>query len=169
MEINELKPLEKNPFKPGDDTIDRLAKSIEDFQKMLSIRKIVIDESNTILGGNKKYFALKQLGYKQIPDEWIDQKTNLTEGEKERFIITDNAHFGSLWDYELLEDWDKEKLEEWGMDLESFDNTELDVNNFEGDMEIKLKYPENEYWDIKEKLSKIASTPEHAVKKLLNG
>jgi hypothetical protein len=34
-------------------------------------------------------------------------------------------------------------------------------------MIIKLSYTENEYWQVKEQLSKIASTPEQAVWKLL--
>ncbi len=49
MKITELKPLEKNPFKlKGDKELDLIAKSIESFKKMMSIRKIVIDENNEI-------------------------------------------------------------------------------------------------------------------------
>ena len=134
MKIEDLHPLQDNPFKPGDKTIERLAKSVQDFQKMLSIRKIVIDENNSILGGNKKFFALKQLGYTEIKDEWIDKRTNLTKEEKERFIITDNAHFGSEWDYELLENWDTEQLEEWGLDVSEWVEPDYDLDEM-GDKE----------------------------------
>ena len=69
MKISELKPLQKNPFKStGDEQIKRIAKSIHEFERMMEIRKIVIDENNNILGGNKRYFALKNIGYKEIPD-----------------------------------------------------------------------------------------------------
>ena len=93
MKINELKPLEQNPFKSkGDEQIKKIAESIESFGKMMEIRKIVIDENNEILGGNKRYFACKVLGYKEIPDNWIDKRVDLTEDEKREFIVKDNAH-----------------------------------------------------------------------------
>ena len=38
MKITELKPLEKNPFKSkGDEQIQKIAKSIQDFERMMSI------------------------------------------------------------------------------------------------------------------------------------
>jgi hypothetical protein len=46
-------------------------------------------------------------------------------------------------------------------------NKEIDIEGMDGQMIIKLSYTENEYWQVKEQLSKIASTPEQAVWKLL--
>lgn len=137
MKITSLKPLEKNPFRSkGDQQIKRIADSIQSFEKMMTIRKIVIDENNSILGGNKRYFALKMLGYKDIPDEWIDKRTDLTEDEKREFIVKDNAHWGSEWDDEILQEWGVDK-EEWGImmieekEIPSFDDDEKKMNMIE--------------------------------------
>jgi hypothetical protein len=81
---------------------------------MLDARPIVIDEANIILGGNMRYQALKDLGYKEIH---CVRLANLTEEQKQEFIIKDNVSFGE-WDWELLaNDWDAAKLEEWGLDV----------------------------------------------------
>ena len=106
MDIKQLKPLEKNPFKSkGDKQIKAIGKSISDFEEMMEIRKIVIDETNTILGGNKRYFALKMLGFDEVPDKWIDKREDLTEAQKREFIVKDNSHWGSEWDFDLLTEW----------------------------------------------------------------
>jgi len=133
MKINELKPLDKNPFKAkGDAQIEKIAKSIENFERMMEIRKIVIDENNQILGGNKRYFALKKLGYKEIPDAWIEKVTDLTEEQKKEFIIKDNAHWGSEWDFDLLEEW-KVDLEDWGVQEIGFD---INVDDYSEDFSL---------------------------------
>ncbi len=153
MKLTELKPLEQNPFKlKGDAELERIGNSIESFKKMMAIRKIIIDENNQIIGGNKRFFALKKLGYKQIPDEWIDQRTDLSEDEKREFIIKDNAHFGSEWDTELLQKWEVPDLE-WGVNIPNIEEiNEMEeweqsgISDFEPkENEIKLSlYFQNE-------------------------
>ena len=146
MKISELKPLEKNPFKlKGDEQLEKIANSIESFKKMMSIRKIIIDENQEIIGGNKRYFALKKLGYKQIPDEWIDKRTDLTEDEKKEFIVKDNAHFGSEWDTDLLAEWNVPDLD-WGVNIPNIEEInemkewdQSNISDFEPkENEIKL-------------------------------
>jgi hypothetical protein len=118
MKINELKPLEKNPFKSrGDEQIKAIGKSIQDFERMMTIRKIVIDEGNNILGGNKRYYALKALRYKDIPDEWIEKVEGLTEEQKREFIVKDNSHYGSEWDMDMLTEWNVD-LVDWGVSVD---------------------------------------------------
>lgn len=130
MKISDLKPLEQNPFKSkGDSQIKAIGKSIKDFSEMMSIRKIVIDENNTVLGGNKRYFALKMLGYSDIPDEWIDKREGLTESQKREFIVKDNSHWGSEWDFEILQDWGVD-LEEYGVNF-NFEESSVKTEEIE--------------------------------------
>jgi hypothetical protein len=177
MNINELKPLEKNPFKAKDPELIKLKKSIQKFPKMMSIRKIVIDENNIIWGGNKRYFACKMLGFNEIPDEWIDKRTDLTEEEKKRFAIADNIGFGE-WDLEILEEWDV-PFEEWGVELPEMEsepeildysdkNKEIDTNDYSDKMTLKFELTSEEYQFIQSELSKINASKEIALLKLMN-
>lgn len=112
-----LKFNKNNPRAIKGEKLDKLKSSIQDFSKMMALRPIVVDETNTVLGGNMRLKAIKALGLKEIPDEWVKKVDNLTEEEKRRFIVEDNVSFGD-WDFELLsENWDVEELEEWGLDL----------------------------------------------------
>ena len=48
----------KNPRKISDPQLQRLVKSLLVFPEMLQLRPIVVDETNTALGGNMRYRAL---------------------------------------------------------------------------------------------------------------
>lgn len=117
MKISAIKPNPNNPRLIKDDKFLKLCNSLKDFPKMMELRPIIVDESNMILGGNMRFRALKELGYKELPDEWVKRASELNEDEKQRFIISDNSNFGE-WDYEQLANlWDAEKLSEWGVNL----------------------------------------------------
>lgn len=114
MKLSQIKPNPNNPRLIKDDKFEKLCNSIKEFPKMMELRPIVIDENLMILGGNMRFKALKELGYKEVPNEWIKKASELTEEEKKRFIISDNSNFGD-WDTDLLlQDWDAEKLADWG-------------------------------------------------------
>jgi hypothetical protein len=114
LPIKEVKLNPKNPRILKDDKFAKLKDSIISAPWMLEARPIVIDEKNIVLGGNMRYQALKELGYKEIHCVKLDQ---LTAEQKQEFIIKDNVSFGE-WDWEILaNDWDAEKLEEWGLDM----------------------------------------------------
>lgn len=173
MKISELKPLERNPFKSkGDEQIKKIADSISSFEKMMRIRKIVIDENNQILGGNKRFFACKRLGMKEIPDDWIDKQTDLTEDEKREFIVKDNSHWGSEWDYDLLKEWDVD-LDDWGVDLPDGwedEKTEAIEDNYEIPDEIETDIVLGDLFEIGEhRLLCGDSTDSDQVAKLMNG
>lgn len=118
MKLNELKLHDRNPRKISPEQLDKLVKSITDLSQMMELRPIVIDENNIILGGNMRYRALKKMGYKEIPDNWVKRADNLTEEQKREFIVKDNVGFGD-WEIDILqEDYSIDELTDWGLDID---------------------------------------------------
>ena len=117
MKITELKINPENPRIIKDEKFLKLKKSIQEFPKMMELRPIIYDpETKFILGGNMRFKAIKDLGYKDIPSNWIKSTKELTKEEKKRFIIEDNVSFGE-WDLDNLLKWDQNELINWGLDL----------------------------------------------------
>jgi DNA modification methylase len=117
MKLNQIKANPDNPRSITEEALQKLCHSIKDFPKMMELRPIIIDSTNTVLAGNMRLKALKKLGYKEIPDTWVKKADQLTEEEKHRFIVQDNANAG-VWDVEkLLAEWDETDLEDWGVDI----------------------------------------------------
>lgn len=121
MKLSEIKPNPSNPRIIKDDKFAKLVQSLKDFPQMMELRPIIIDENNTIQGGNMRFKVLKELGYKDVPDEWVKQGKELTEAQWREFVIKDNVGFGE-WDWDTLaNEWDSEQLTDWGVDLPGFD------------------------------------------------
>lgn len=121
MKLSSIKNNPNNPRICKDDKFKKLVNSIKEFPKMMELRPIIINEDSIVLGGNMRLKALNELGYKEIPDNWVKQAKDLTEEETKRFIIADNVS-GGEWDWELLaNEWDSEELTEWGLDVVGFD------------------------------------------------
>ena len=121
MKISEIKINPSNPRFIKDEKFAKLVKSIKEFPKMMELRPIIIDDENIILGGNMRYRALKELKYKEIPDNWVKRASELTDEEKRRFIIEDNVSFGE-WDFDILaNEWNQNDLIDWGLELPVFD------------------------------------------------
>jgi ParB-like chromosome segregation protein Spo0J len=84
---------------------------------MLELRPIVVDENNIVLGGNMRLKACKEAGLKEV---FIVKAENLTEEQKDEFIVKDNVGFGE-WDWDMLaNEWDVEKIQDWGLDVPIF-------------------------------------------------
>ena len=117
MKLSDIKPNPNNPRLIKDDRFKKLCQSIKEFPKMMRLRPMVVDSNNIVLGGNQRLKALKEIGYKEIPDEWVKRADELTEDEQKRFIIADNVGFGEN-DWEVLQiDWDTNELERWGVEV----------------------------------------------------
>lgn len=124
MNIDDIIQNPNNPRYISAQQADRLAKSIEEFPQMMTLRPIVTDDEGMILGGNMRYLALKRLGYTEIPDAWVVKAADLTAAQKREFVIKDNAGFGT-WDYEALsEEWGDLPLADWGVDIPGFEDEE---------------------------------------------
>jgi len=149
MKISEIKLNKKNPRLIKDYKFEKLKKSITEFPKMLELRPIIIDNDNIILGGNMRYQALKDLGYKELPDNWVKKSSELSEEEKQRFIIADNVGYGD-WDWDIIaNEWDTDLLVDWGLDVPSFEVLEpepddliADEKNKPASMKITFTSPE---------------------------
>jgi hypothetical protein len=170
--ISKVRPNSDNPRYIKDEKFKKLVQSLRDFPEMANVRPIVVNKEMVVLGGNMRLKAMQEAGWSEVPVQVVDW----SEEKQREFIIKDNVGFGE-WDWdELANTWDAEELKDWGLDVwqpeEEVDysgaNQEIDVDNLDGSMTIKLNYTEEDYWKVKEALSKVAETPEQSVYKLLN-
>jgi hypothetical protein len=166
VKINSIKTNPKNPRLIKDDKFKKLVKSIEEFPQMLELRPIVVDENNIVLGGNMRLKACIAVGLKEV---FIVKADDLTEQQKDEFIVKDNVGFGE-WDWDLLaNEWDTEKLQDWGLDLPIYfnDSDELgtDFNLPEGDkapfQQMTFTLADEQAEQIKNAITDIKQTEEY--------
>jgi hypothetical protein len=133
---------------------------------MLELRPIVVDENNIILGGNMRHKACIEAGLKEV---FIVQAKDLTEQQKDEFIVKDNVGFGE-WDWDILaNEWDTDKLENWGLSLPVYfnDSDELgtDFNLPEGDkapfQQMTFTLADEQAEQIKNAIADIKQTEEY--------
>ena len=171
MNLSEIHINPSNPRIIKDERFKKLVKSIDEFPKMMALRPIIIDADGMILGGNMRFKALKELKYKDIPDEWVKRASELTDEEKQRFIIEDNVPFGE-WDWDTLaNEWDAEQLAEWGLEIPDFAvNKEVTEDDYEVPDEIKTDIVLGDLFEIgPHRLLCGDSTDRDSVAKLMNG
>ena len=170
VKINSIKTNPKNPRLIKDDKFKKLVKSIQEFPQMLELRPIVVDENNIILGGNMRYKACIEAGLKEI---FILKAEDLTEQQKDEFIVKDNVGFGE-WDWDILaNEWDTDKLQDWGLDLPldvSVEELEAEEDDYEIPNEINTDIVLGDLFEIGEhRLLCGDSTCSDTVAKLMNG
>jgi DNA modification methylase len=170
VKINSIKTNPKNPRLIKDDKFKKLVKSIQEFPQMLELRPIVVDENNIILGGNMRYKACIEAGLKEI---YILKAEDLTEQQKDEFIVKDNVGFGE-WDWDILaNEWDTDKLTDWGLDLPldvSVQELEAEEDDYEIPNEINTDIVLGDLFEIGEhRLLCGDSTDSDSVAKLMNG
>jgi len=166
VKINSIKTNPKNPRLIKDDKFKKLVNSIKEFPQMLELRPIVVDKNNIILGGNMRHKACIEAGLKEV---YIVQAKDLTEQQKDEFIVKDNVGFGE-WDWDILaNEWDTEKLTDWGLSLPVYfnDSDELgtDFNLPEGDkapfQQMTFTLADEQAEQIKNAITDIKQTEEY--------
>ena len=83
VNINEVKVNPNNPRLIKDDKFKKLVESITNFPEMLDIRPIVVNNDMVILGGNMRYKACIEAGFKEIPIII----TELNDQQQKEFLI----------------------------------------------------------------------------------
>ncbi|MDQ3747986.1 MAG: ParB N-terminal domain-containing protein [Acidobacteriota bacterium] len=141
MKVSLLKKNPGNPREIRDEKFELLKRSIKEFPEMMRLRPIVVDADMKVLGGNMRLAAIKTLGMKEIPDDWVMRAEDLTDEQKKEFIIKDNNSFGQYdWDI-LTNEWSDFPLEEWGLDLPSFDAVEdVEFKEYTEDVENEVQF-----------------------------
>ena len=172
LNLNDIKLNEKNPRTINKRQLDKLVKSIQEFPEMTELRPIVVDENNTILGGNMRYRAMQKLGMSTAE---VVRVTGLTDEQKREFIIKDNVAFGD-WDWDALaNEWDMGQLDEWGLDIPESEVVDQEVTEVKEDEtpEVKDGEPNAKRGDIyqlgRHRLMCGDSTKQEDVAKLMNG
>ena len=172
--------LENNPRTRTDEGLERMAADIKGdptfYQNRPTLVNLVGGVFYVYAGDLRAHAAHQILGWAEIP---CNVESDVPADVQKRRAILDNTH---------REEWDKDKLSEWGYDEDELEemgvwvsegetpidgfgteqdyshkNQEIDVDAMEGSMTISLKYTPDEYWKVKEQLSKIAAGPEQAV------
>lgn len=96
VNINDIKPYEKNPRK-NDESVKYVVNSIKEFGFKVPI---VLDKKNVIVCGHTRYKAAMEIGMTEIPCIYAD---DLTDKQIKAFRLADNkVGEYSFWDDDLL-------------------------------------------------------------------
>jgi len=138
MKISNLKPNPTNPRVIKDERFKQLVKSLQEFPEMMSKRPMVcvtdVDGKLFPLGGNMRLKALIEIGYTDIPDDWVTMADDWTQEKRKEFLIKDNIGYGEWNMEELAANWDVDLLSDWGLELPGFD---VDSDEYGEDFSLK--------------------------------
>ena len=176
IQIGKLKNNPNNPRTISKEQLEKLKRSIESFPEMMEKRPMVCvtdtDDKIFPLGGNMRLKAIKSLGIKEIPDNWVMLADDWTEEQRKEFVIKDNANLGT-WDFESLVDgWNIEELEEWGVDMSGWGDEKEEVfeDDFDGSQITETNIVLGDVIEIgKHRLVCGDSTNQNDIDKLMNG
>ncbi len=131
MNEGQLEGLPSNPRNITDTKLELLKKDIQQYPEMLKLRGLMVypmeDDQYLIIGGNMRYFAMKDLGFKTAPCIVIPKETSVEQ--LKAYTVLDNSGFGK-WDWDMLaNDWEADDLTSWGLDLPIVES-EINTDDF---------------------------------------
>ena len=99
--ISQLSPMKDNAKKHPAWQIEKLVFSISTYSKDEPhlLQPLVVDEKNTVLIGNGRLEAIKQLGWQTVE---VIVKDGLTEDQKKALSILDNKSVSLEWNEDIL-------------------------------------------------------------------
>ena len=121
IQLSELISPKYNPRVINDDEFNKLKNSLKEFGYCDPL--IVNDVNNHIVGGNQRYFALKELGYTEADVIYIHEP----DTSKEKGLNIALNKISGDWDYPKLNELLDELMMDTNFDitLTGFDNLEL--------------------------------------------
>lgn len=122
INIQDIKPYEKNAKKHPDEQVTFIANSIEKFGFQ---QPIVVDKDNVIIIGHGRFLAAQKLGMTEVP---VIHATGLTKKQVQALRIADNkTNEKGSWDEKLLGEELKELLDDMSMTDFGFGDFELEI------------------------------------------
>lgn len=168
LKADKIKLNPDNPRIIKDEKYQKLVQSLKDFPEMASVREVVVNKDNVILGGNMRFKAMIEAGWTEIPVKVVDW----SEDKQKEFIVKDNASFGE-WDWDAIADqYELEDLEAWGIDIPDILQEEDEVEEDEAP-EVSSEPPVSKLGEIyqlgRHRVMCGDSTDFGAVSDLMNG
>lgn len=155
--VSKLVPYEKNAKQHGEEQIERLKNSIQEFG---FVSPCIIDRDYNLIAGHGRLEAAKQLGIEKVPCVFVE---GLTDEQRRAYIIADNR-LGELgeWNMDLVAE-ELRSLADAGFDIDltGFEDYELadfdeetnaikGVSNYSRKVNIPQYEPTGEEVDVEE-------------------
>ena len=171
LDINDLKPYGRNAKKHPKEQVQRIVNSIKEFGMCDPIG--IWGKDNLIVEGHGRLFALKELGYTEVPVIRLD---HLTEEQRKAYTLAHNKTNESEWDIELLLDELNDitdfDMSDFGFELEeeSEEPKEVVEDDFDGEVPEEPKSKLGDIYQLGEhRLMCGDSTKVEDVEKLMDG
>lgn len=122
----QLETFIENPDNPSVGTVEQIQRLKEKIKRVpggLTAMRIayvtdMIEGKKVVISGNKRLRVLKLIytEKQEVPDEWFQDVTSMSQAERHEFIVTANVNDGQ-WDLDkLLSQYEVGLLSSYGMD-----------------------------------------------------
>lgn len=150
--IGQVKGLPKNPRFIRDEKYKKLVQSIKDDPEMLELRELIVYDTDdpslgyVVVGGNMRYRAMKELGYKEVPAKVLHPGFPMEK--MRRIILKDNSSFGET-DFQLLiDEWSMDEIELAAIDIPEIGEAVEDEHDTAPTPQEESKVEEDEFDEV---------------------